>query len=146
MKKSYYFVLIVISFVSMLLFPVNIMSSLFLCFGALILAFLTDDIKAIKKVLQPALAHISVTVLYGFVNLFLQILNKFAGLSENFHNSGLYHFVNDTLIITSAICYIILFVVFVVGIIFYLMKKDIPLINIATDKILKINNNKKPLN
>ena len=145
MKKSYYFVLIVISFVALLLFPINIATSLFMCFGALILAFLTDDYHTTKKVLQPTLVHIGVTVLYGFINLFLQILNEFASLSQNYFETGLYDFVCNTLTVTSAVCYIFVFVVFVVGIIFYTLKKDIPLVSKLADKVLKISTNKKTL-
>lgn len=136
MKKGFNFLLITISLIALLMFPINFYGSLILGFGAIIIAYLKADNKVIKKVFEPLVVLVSTSSIYGFFYLFFEICNLFGRLGENYYNSGFYKFSVNALNIIDAICCILLFITFILCVIFYLIKKDVPLLEKIADKII----------
>lgn len=143
MEKGINKLLIVLSILSLFIYPFSIYGSVLLGATALILSLLlVKEKETTSKVLQPFVFLCLIVVIRSVFTLILGMIQKFALVGT--YNSNLMSSISKTLNIIDAIIYIALILFIIVAIVFMLLNKDIPLVSNITNKLVGIESAKEP--
>lgn len=135
---------ILLAMFSLVLYPINDLA----CVGVIILAlcvaiFGVKEKDVTKKVLQPTIVLGSAYLIRGVFAILLNIINNFARLSDTYYSTSLYDNSNKCSYVISALCLVLVLVFAVLIAVFYLLKKDTPVLGCVADRILGNENSKQ---
>ena len=127
------FGLVVLAFV---LYPISDI----ICIGVALLAlcfalFHVKDAKTSSRLMQPILLLGGVYALRGVIAFIESIIDYFARTGDDYYSSGFSYSVADFNYVMYAIYLILVLAILVVSIIFFALKKDIPVVNKLADKV-----------
>lgn len=136
MKKINLFAICLAVF-ALILYPINDLACVLVMLTALTTAvFVIKDKELTAKVLQPALMLGTLYAIRSVFAIILGIISNFGQLSSNYYYGNLYENISNFNRILSAVCLILVLVYLVLTLVFFIIKKDIPLFGNLSNKIL----------
>lgn len=137
MNRTRDFMLIVLSFIAILIFPLNIYGSVIVGLSTVLISkYLNVDTTYNVDILQNFIFLVFISVIKGAYSLVIIIINTFARLSNSYFGSGFYNFLNKFELILNAVLYLFILVYIIMAIIYFVKNKKLPAIGKLADRIV----------
>lgn len=137
MNRTRDFMLIVLSFIAILIFPLTIYGSIIVGLTTVILGkYLKIEDNYNCNILQNTIFLGFVSIIKGIYSLIIIIINTFARLSNSYISSGFYNFINKFELTLNAVLYLFILVYIIMAIIYFIKNKKIPVIGKLANNII----------
>jgi len=129
-------ILVLLSVFSLVLYPISDLLAVGVALTVLLCScFILKSNETTIKTLQPALMLSSVYILRGVISLIMNVITNIANATDKYYSTSLYENVSKFNNIFSVICTLIIVVYLVITIVFFALKKDVPLFGSLAKKI-----------